>query len=208
MKAHDKKSQSSLTPQDALDYLKEGNNRFINNLRANRNLLQMVNETSDGQWPFAVILSCIDSRTATELIFDQGLGDVFSVRVAGNVVNEDVLGSMEYAVKYAGSKLVVVLGHTKCGAVTAACSKVKDGNITALMHKIKPAIDKEASVKENRDGKNSDFVEKVATLNVHHAIEEIRERSEIIAGMEKDGKIMIVGGVYDVETGVVVFFED
>lgn len=208
MKAHDKKSQSSLTPQDALDYLKEGNNRFINNLRANRNLLQMVNETSDGQWPFAVILSCIDSRTATELIFDQGLGDVFSVRVAGNVVNEDVLGSMEYAVKYAGSKLVVVLGHTKCGAVTAACSKVKDGNITALMHKIKPAIDKEASVKENRDGKNSDFVEKVATLNVHHAIEEIRERSEIIAGMEKDGKIMIVGGVYDVETGVVDFFED
>ncbi|MCC5938989.1 MAG: carbonic anhydrase [Lunatimonas sp.] len=208
MKAHDKKSQSSLTPQDALDYLKEGNNRFINNLRANRNLLQMVNETSDGQWPFAVILSCIDSRTATELIFDQGLGDVFSVRVAGNVVNEDVLGSMEYAVKYAGSKLVVVLGHTKCGAVTAACSKVKDGNITALMHKIKPAIDKETSIKEDRDGKNSAFVEKVATLNVLHAIEEIRERSEIIAGMEREGKIMITGGVYDVETGLVDFFED
>ncbi|WP_209331474.1 carbonic anhydrase family protein [Lunatimonas salinarum] len=208
MKAHDKKSQSSLTPQDALDYLKEGNHRFINNLRANRNLLQMVNETSDGQWPFAVILSCIDSRTAAELVFDQGLGDVFSVRVAGNVVNEDVLGSMEYAVKYAGSKLIVVLGHTKCGAVTAACSKVKDGNITALMHKIKPAIDKEVSVKENRDGKNSEFVEKVANLNVLHALEEIRDRSEIIEQMEKEGKILIVGGIYDVETGVVEFFED
>ncbi|EON76228.1 Carbonic anhydrase [Lunatimonas lonarensis] len=208
MKAHDKKSQDSLTPQDALDYLKEGNNRFINNLRANRNLLQMVNDTSEGQWPFAIILSCIDSRTATELIFDQGLGDVFSVRVAGNVVNEDVLGSMEYAVKYAGSKLIVVLGHTKCGAVTSACNRVKDGNITALMHKIKPAIDKENTVKEERNGKNAEFVEKVANLNVFHAIEEIRERSDIISALEKEGRILIVGGIYDVETGIVDFFED
>lgn len=208
MKAHDKKSQTALTPQDALDYLKEGNKRFINNLRANRNLLQMVNETSDGQWPFAVILSCIDSRTSAELVFDQGLGDIFSARVAGNVVNEDVLGSMEYAVKYAGSKLVVVLGHSKCGAVTAACNRVKDGNITALMHKIKPAIDKEESVTENRNGSNTEFVEKVAHLNVFHAIDEIRERSEIISSFEKEGKILIVGGIYDVETGVVDFFEN
>lgn len=208
MKAHDKKSQSNLTPQDALNYLKEGNERFLNNLRVNRNLLQMVNETSEGQWPFAVILSCIDSRTAAELVFDQGLGDIFSVRVAGNVVNEDVLGSMEYAVKYAGSKLLVVLGHTKCGAVTAACNKVKDGNITVLMHKIRPAINKEISTTENRDGKNSEFVEKVATLNVMHAIDEIRERSEILANAEKEDKILIVGAIYNVETGEVDFFED
>jgi carbonic anhydrase len=208
MKAHDKKSQASLTPQDALEYLKEGNHRFVNNLRANRNLLQMVNETSEGQWPFAVILSCIDSRTSAELVFDQGLGDVFSVRVAGNVVNEDVLGSMEYAVKYAGSKLVLVLGHTKCGAVTSACNKVKDGNITALMHKIKPAIALEKTVAENRDGSNSDFVEKVAKLNVYHALDEIRERSQIISEMEKEGKVILIGANYDVESGKVEFFED
>ncbi|MEX0884250.1 MAG: carbonic anhydrase, partial [Cyclobacteriaceae bacterium] len=133
MKAHTKTTQDSLTPQDALEFLKEGNKRFINNLSTNRNLLQMVNETRDGQWPFAVVLSCIDSRTSAELIFDQGLGDIFSARVAGNIVNEDILGSMEYAIKYAGSKLVLVLGHTKCGAVTSACKKVKDGNITALL---------------------------------------------------------------------------
>lgn len=208
MKAHDKKSQSSLTPQDALEYLKEGNNRFLNNLRANRNLLQMVNETSEGQWPFAVILSCIDSRTSAELVFDQGLGDIFSVRVAGNVVNEDVLGSMEYAVKYAGSKLVLVLGHTKCGAVTSACNKVKDGNITALLHKIKPAIEKEKTVTENRDASNSEFVEKVTNLNVYHAIDEIRERSQIISDMEKDGRVIVVGASYDVESGKVNFFEN
>jgi carbonic anhydrase len=207
MKAHTRRTQESLTPQDALEFLKEGNQRFINNLRANRNLLQMVNETSEGQWPFAVILSCIDSRTSAELIFDQGLGDIFSARVAGNVVNEDILGSMEYAVKYAGSKLVLVLGHTKCGAVTSACNKVKDGNITALMHKLKPAIEKETTVVEKRDGSNSEFVEKVALLNVHHALDEIRDRSEIISDFEKEGKILLAGGIYDVEKGVVEFFD-
>jgi carbonic anhydrase len=194
MKAHTKQTQESLTPQDALEFLKEGNQRFVNNLRANRNLLQMVNETSEGQWPFAVILSCIDSRTAAELIFDQGLGDIFR--------------SMEYAVKYAGSKLLVVLGHTKCGAITSACNKVKDGNITALMHKIKPAVEMEKTVTENRDGTNQEFVDKVAVMNVHHALDEIRERSTIIAELEEAKKIMLVGGVYDVETGVVQFFEE
>nr|MBI1230753.1 carbonic anhydrase [Cytophagales bacterium] len=208
MKAHDKKSQASLTPLDALEFLKEGNSRFLNNLRANRNLLQMVNDTSEGQWPFAVILSCIDSRTSAELIFDQGLGDIFSVRVAGNVVNEDVLGSMEYAVKYAGSKLVVVLGHTKCGAVTSACNQVKDGNITALMHKIKPAIAMEKTVTQHRDGNNAIFVEKVAELNVTHALYEIRERSPIISEMEKEGKVIVIGATYDVESGKVDFYED
>ncbi len=207
MKAHTKTTQDSLSPQDALTFLKEGNKRFISNLSRNRNLLQMVSETRDGQWPFAVVLSCIDSRTSAELIFDQGLGDIFSARVAGNVVNEDILGSMEYAVKYAGSKLVLVLGHTKCGAVTSACKKVKDGNITALLHKIKPAIDR--ATKEN-NGATDDpvFIEKVSTYNVFEAMEEIRERSPIINNLEKEGEIMVLGAVYDVETGRVQFFEN
>lgn len=208
MKAHTKQTQESLSPQDALDFLKEGNKRFVNNLSTNKNLLQMVNETRDGQWPFAVVLSCIDSRTSAELIFDQGLGDIFSARVAGNVVNEDILGSMEYAIKYAGSKLVLVLGHSKCGAVTSACKKVKDGNITALLHKIKPAIDKASSDMGNKNSNDDAFVEKVAELNVFQAMQEIRERSTIIAGLEKEGKAIVVGAIYDVETGVVKFFED
>ncbi|AFL84472.1 carbonic anhydrase [Belliella baltica DSM 15883] len=208
MRTHTKKSQSEITPQEALDYLKEGNQRFINNLRANRNLLNQVNETSDGQFPFAIVLSCIDSRTSVELIFDQGLGDVFSARVAGNVVNEDILGSMEYAVKYAGSKLIVVLGHSKCGAITSACNHVRDGNITALLHKIKPAIDKERSTKENRSGSNETFVNNVTELNVHYAMEEIKERSDIIINYINEGKVKLVGGVYNVDSGEVTFFED
>ncbi|WP_162342028.1 carbonic anhydrase family protein [Cyclobacterium salsum] len=207
MKAHTKTTQDSLSPQDALTFLKEGNKRFISNLSTNKNLLQMVNETRDGQWPFAVVLSCIDSRTSAELIFDQGLGDIFSARVAGNVVNEDILGSMEYAVKYAGSKLVLVLGHTKCGAVTSACKKVKDGNITALLHKIKPALDR-ATKESNGATDDPVFIEKVATFNVLEAMEEIRERSPIINNLEKKGEIMVVGAVYDVETGQVQFFEN
>jgi carbonic anhydrase len=207
MKAHTKQTQTSLSPQDALDFLKEGNKRFVNNLSTNKNLLQMVNETRDGQWPFAVVLSCIDSRTSAELVFDQGLGDIFSARVAGNVVNEDILGSMEYAIKYAGSKLVLVLGHSKCGAVTSACKKVKDGNITALLHKIKPAIDKASKDLGDEDTTGDAFVEKVAELNVFQAMQEIRERSTIIAEFEKEGKALVVGAIYDVETGVVRFFE-
>ncbi|MFO7824851.1 MAG: carbonic anhydrase family protein [Cyclobacterium sp.] len=207
MKAHTKATQESLNPEEALTILKEGNQRFIKNLRSNRNLLEMVNETRDGQWPFAVVLSCIDSRTSAELIFDQGLGDIFSARVAGNVVNEDILGSMEYAVKYAGSKLVLVLGHTKCGAVTSACKNVKDGNITALLHKIKPAIEK-ASKTTQAPSDDPEFIEKVAELNVFEAMDEIRERSTIIDGLEKEGKIKVVGAVYDVETGEVTFYED
>lgn len=202
MRTHNKKSQSELTPNDALQYLKEGNKRFVQNLRANRNLLQQVNETSDGQWPFAVILSCIDSRTSAELVFDQGLGDIFSARVAGNVVNEDILGSMEYAVKYAGSKAILVLGHSKCGAVTSACKHVKDGNITALLSKIQPAMNKVGA----GDGNDTEYVEKVAVENIHHSIDEIRAKSEIIAQMEKEGKLIIAGGMYDVETGEVEFY--
>ena len=147
MRTHNKESQSTITPQIALDILKDGNKRFVSNLKLNRNLLQQVNETQDGQWPFAVVLSCIDSRTSAELIFDQGLGDVFSVRIAGNIVNEDILGSMEFACKVAGSKLIVVLGHTKCGAVKGACDYVEMGNLTALLSKIRPAVDDEIVTK-------------------------------------------------------------
>lgn len=203
MRTHSKKSQSEVTPDDALLFLQEGNDRFVSNLRANRNLLQQVNETSTGQFPFAVILSCIDSRTSAELIFDQGLGDVFSARVAGNVVNEDVLGSMEYACKVAGSKLVVVLGHSKCGAVTSACQHVELGNITALLSKIQPAVRQvEAEVGTITTEEN---VQKVADANVDVAISVIRKQSEILATLEKEGEIKIVGGMYDVETGVVTF---
>lgn len=205
MKAHTRKTQSEVTPQMALDFLKQGNERFIKNLRANRNLLEQVNDTAEGQFPFAVVLSCIDSRTSAELIFDQGLGDIFSARVAGNVVNDDVLGSMEYSCKVAGSKLVVVTGHSRCGAVTAACKHVEMGNITTLLNKVKPAIDK---VQPNVDDITSDeSVQKVADENVKHAIQEIREKSEILAQMEKDGEIKIVGAMYNVETGKVDFFE-
>ena len=140
MKAHNRESQANMTPKKALEYLREGNKRFMNNLMSNRDLLQQANETVNGQWPFATILSCIDSRTSAELIFDQGLGDIFSVRIAGNIVNTDILGSMEFACKVAGSKLIVVLGHTKCGAVKGACDHVEMGNLTELLLKIQPAV--------------------------------------------------------------------
>jgi carbonic anhydrase len=150
MKTLTKEMQTAITPAFALELLKDGNKRFVNNLKMNRNLLQQANETSDGQHPFAVILSCIDSRTSAELIFDQGLGDVFSVRIAGNVVNEDILGSMEFGCKVAGAKIIVVLGHTKCGAIKGACDKVELGNLTGLISKILPAVDQEMSTQENR----------------------------------------------------------
>jgi carbonic anhydrase len=192
----------------AIDILKKGNERFQNNLKANRNLLEQVNETSEGQHPFAIILSCIDSRTSAELIFDQGLGDIFSVRIAGNVVNEDILGSMEFACKVAGSKMIVVLGHSKCGAIKGACDHVELGNLTGLLTKIKPAVEGEKSVKEERNSGNEDFVEKVASLNVRQAVKNILERSPILKEMIDNGTIGIVGGMHDISTGSVVFYED
>src|SRR5688572_18126545 len=139
MKTLTKEMQMSLTPVKAIDLLKEGNKRFVNNLKVNRNLLQQVNETSGGQYPLAVVLSCIDSRTSAELIFDQGLGDIFSVRIAGNILNEDILGSMEFATNVVGTKIIMVLGHTKCGAIVGACNHVEMGNLTTLLKKIEPA---------------------------------------------------------------------
>jgi len=207
MRTHSKETQSSLTPDMALQILKEGNQRFINNLKANRNLLQQVNETSAGQFPFATILSCIDSRTSAELIFDQGLGDVFSIRIAGNILNEDILGSMEFATKVVGTKIIVVLGHTKCGAIVGACNHVELGNLTTLLKKIQPAIDRETVTIEQRDGNNTGFVNRVTELNVGLTIERIRSESPIVAELEQQGAIKIIGGMYDVETGAVTFYE-
>lgn len=208
MKTLTKELQAAITPNQALELLKEGNKRFVNNLKINRNLLQQANETSDGQHPFAVILSCIDSRTSAELIFDQGLGDIFSVRIAGNIINEDILGSMEFGCKVAGSKIIVVLGHTKCGAVKGACDHVEMGNLTALLTKLRPAVDDENTVTENRNSSNSEFVEKVATINVKRTVRSIMERSPILKEMIESGEIGIVGGNYDVSNGSVTFFED
>ena len=208
MKTLTKELQESISPSKALEILKDGNKRFVSNLKINRNLLQQANETSDGQHPFAVILSCIDSRTSAELIFDQGLGDVFSVRIAGNIINEDILGSMEFGCKVAGSKIIVVLGHTKCGAVKGACDHVEMGNLTALLTKIRPAVDDEDTVKENRNSGNSIFVEKVSSINVKRTVKAIMERSPILKEMIENGQIGIVGGTHDISTGVVEFYDD
>jgi len=207
MKTLNKELQSSISPRKALDILKKGNDRFINNLKANRNLLEQVNETSAGQWPFATILSCIDSRTSAELIFDQGLGDIFSVRIAGNIVNTDILGSMEFACKVAGSKLIVVLGHSKCGAVKGACDHVEMGNLTELLSKLQPAVYAERETWENRNSTNPEFVENVASINVRRTVKAIIERSFIIEQMVENGEIGVVGAMYDGETGSVEFYK-
>ncbi len=208
MKAHTKETQASMTPNKALQFLKEGNKRFQNNLKANRNLLEQVNDTRDGQFPFATILSCIDSRVSAELVFDQGLGDVFSVRIAGNFVNEDILGSMEFGCKLAGTKLVVVLGHTSCGAIKGACDHARLGNLTALINKIEPAVEavKEPKDENLRNSKNLEFVDAVAAKNVEITIENIRQRSRVLADMEEQGEIKIVGAMYDISTGEVAFY--
>ncbi len=210
MKAHTKETQASITPLRALEILKEGNHRFVNNLNTNRNLLQQVNDTREGQWPFAVILSCIDSRTSAELIFDQGLGDVFSIRIAGNVVNTDIIGSIEFACKVAGSKLIVVMGHTRCGAVKGACNQVEMGNLTELLSKIQPAVYQEKLTLDasQRNASNEEFVENVATLNVKRSVKTIIDRSYILEQMIEKGEIAIIGAKHDLETGVVSFYDD
>ena len=208
MKTLTKEMQMNLTPTMAIELLKEGNKRFINNLKINRNLLQQVNETSSGQYPLAVVLSCIDSRTSAELIFDQGLGDIFSVRIAGNIINEDILGSMEFACRVAGAKAIVVLGHSKCGAVKGACDHVEMGNLTNLLSKLQPAVHAEKTVISNRSSANDEFVEKVATINVKMAMQQIHDKSTILNEMLADKKIVLIGGMYDVETGLVQFYEE
>ncbi len=208
MKTLTKEMQAAITPAMALELLKTGNKRFIDNIKINRNLLQQANETSDGQHPFAVILSCIDSRTSAELIFDQGLGDVFSVRIAGNIINEDILGSMEFGCKVAGAKIIVVLGHTKCGAVKGACDHVEMGNLTALLNKIQPAVFDEKTEIENRNSSNDNFVEKVSAINVKRTVEAIMQRSPILKDMIEKGECGIVGGNHNISTGEVKFYDD
>lgn len=194
-----KEIQDSISPNRAVEMLKEGNQRFLDKNELDRDLHLQVSQTSSGQFPYAVVLSCIDSRVPVELVLDQGVGDIFSARVAGNIINEDILGSIEYACGVAGSKAILVLGHSKCGAVTAACKDVELGNITALLSKVKPAI---ANIKQ-RDGEVE--VEEVTKANVHQSIKEIREKSSILADLETEGKIKIVGAVYHVEDGRVSY---
>jgi carbonic anhydrase len=205
MRRHTKDSQSTVTPEKAIEFLKEGNERFQNNLKANRNLLQQVNETSDGQFPFATILSCIDSRVSAELVFDQGLGDIFSVRIAGNFVNDDILGSMEFACKVAGSKVIVVLGHSSCGAVKGACDNVKLGKLTGMLDKIKPAINGVEGEYSDKTSKNTEFVQAVADKNVELTVQAIKDGSEVLNEMVAKGEIQIVGAMYDVANGEVAF---
>lgn len=203
-----KKTRDAITPQRAIEMLKEGNRRFVESLNIDRNLLKQVNETSEGQHPFAFILSCIDSRTSAELIFDQGLGDIFSCRIAGNILNDDIIGSMEFAATIGGVKLIMVLGHSECGAIKGACDHVKIGKLTGLLKKIKLAMKLEKSVKDKnkRNSRNLNFVENVASLNVKVVMNKIAKQSKIVKKMYKRGDITVIGGMYDISTGVVEFY--
>jgi len=203
-----KEQQAAMTPKAVLEDLMSGNGRFV----AGKNTAYSVEESrkvtaEKGQFPKAVVLSCLDSRVPVELVFDQKIGDIFVGRVAGNVENEDQLGSMEFATKLAGSKLIMVLGHTACGAVKGACDGAKMGNLTALLEKIKPAVDSVEGHEGNRNSKNTAFVDEVIEANVRLTVADIRKRSEVLAQLEKDGKIMIVGGVYDLASGKVTLLD-
>ncbi|MGA0062636.1 MAG: carbonic anhydrase family protein [Flavobacteriaceae bacterium] len=202
-------SQSQMTPEKALELLKDGNQRFLRGTPRERKLNQQVIETASGQYPFASIIGCIDSRVPTSLIFDQGIGSLFSARVAGNIVNDDILGSLEFACKLAGAKLVVVLGHTSCGAVKGACDQAELGNLTALLSKINPAVlaVTEPENPEERTSKNAAFVDAVALENVRLTVQNVRTYSNVLRSMEKEGAIKIIGAMYDVTTGEVKFLD-
>ncbi|OFW80041.1 MAG: carbonic anhydrase [Alphaproteobacteria bacterium RIFCSPLOWO2_01_FULL_40_26] len=202
-----KETRDALTPKMAIQLLQEGNKRFVRNLQFDRNLLKQANETSEGQHPFAFVLSCIDSRTSAELIFDQGLGDIFSCRIAGNILNDDILGSMEFAAKIGGAKLIMVLGHTECSAIKGACDHLWMGHLSGLLAKIEPAV-LEEKTETKRDSQNVAFVEKVSSINVKQVTKQIPQRSGIINDMLKSGEIAIIGGVYNVATGVVEFSQN
>ena len=191
-----------VTAQVGLDLLKEGNSRFQSNRMLSRDHLEQVNITAAGQFPFAVILSCIDSRTSAELIFDQGLGDVFSIRIAGNVLNDDILGSMEFACKLAGSRLIVVTGHSACGAVKGACEGAELGHLSGLLRKIQPSID---LMEQSRELPDDEFVQCVAEKNVERVVQEIRESSQVLEAMIRGGEVSIVGAMYSVQSGTVRF---
>ena len=207
MRTHAIEERDSLSPTNALKMLKQGNERFRANLRVNRDLLQQVNDTRDGQWPFAAVLSCIDSRTSAELIFDQGLGDIFSVRIAGNLVNEDILGSLEFACRVAGANLIVVLGHSQCGAIKGACDGVELGHLTGLLGKIRVAADAVPvpSDPASRTSANAEFVTAVAHENVRRGVAAILDQSSVLSEMHAAGAIDVIGGMYCVSTGLVEF---
>ncbi len=200
-----KQTQSATTPQKALQILKEGNARFIQGKMAQRDLMQQVKETGPGQFPFAAIVGCIDSRASNELIFDQGIGDIFSARIAGNFVNDDILGSLEFACAAAGAKLILVLGHTECGAVKGACDDVVLGNLTQTLSNIKPAVAAVSGFESDRSSKNDKFVQAVTDKNVLLTVERIRERSPILRDMVDKGQIGLAGAMYDVHNGKVTF---
>ena len=201
-------NSSEMTPEIALKLLKDGNERFTSGLSANRDLLQKVKDTQHGQSPFAAILSCMDSRAPAELIFDQGIGDIFNIRIAGNVISPYVLGSLEYAVAVAGSKLILVMGHTNCGAIKGACDDVKMGNLTSLLEQIKDSVSHETSTRENRTGNNLEFVNRVSLLNVQHSVNQMMEQSEVIRGLVESGEIKIVPAMHDIATGKVAFHHE
>lgn len=198
----------AFSPSDALQLLKEGNFRFLNNMRLHRDLLEEMTHTSDAQRPFAAVLSCMDSRTSGELVFDQGFGDIFSIRNAGNVVTDNVLGSLEYAAAVAGVKLILVMGHANCGAVKGACDRVELGHLTGVLASILPAIEMEHTVTENRTSTNSEFINKVSILNTRNSIQQILIQSPIIAGLVAKKQLAISGALYDVACGKVQFFQE
>ena len=197
-------TQSSISPTMAVELLMDGNNRFTNNKPINRDLHAQISDTATGQYPFASVLSCIDSRIPTEIIFDQGIGDIFNARIAGNFINEDILGSLEFACKLAGSKVIMVMGHTSCGAVKGACDHAKLGNLTQMLDKIMPAVDAiQTAPGEDRNSSNIDFVNKVAVENVVRSIQNIKSQSPVLNEMVEKGEIEIVGAMYDVKSGKV-----
>ena len=202
-----KESQAALTPADAIRMLDEGNKRFVSEQPLERDYSDQVKATATGQYPYAVVLGCIDSRVPIEIVFDQGIGDVFSPRIAGNFINTDILGSMEFATAVAGSKAIVVLGHTSCGAVKGACDGVELGNLTHTLSNISPAI---YSVKgfDDRTSKNADFVQAVAEANVRHTVANILERSPVMKQLVDSGDLVVVGAMHDVKTGNVTWFDD
>ncbi len=208
MRTLTKEMQKALNPAKALELLKHGNERFTSHCEVSHNYIQEAKDTSTGQFPCAVILSCMDSRTSAELIFDQGIGDLLSLRVAGNVLNSDILGSIEYGCKVLGAKIIVVLGHTKCSAIMGACDNVKMGHLTGLLSKIRPAVDAEANTTNNRTSKNAEFVDNVTAINIKITAKAIQECSPIMSEMIDSGAIGIVGGIHDICTGVVTFYPD
>ncbi|MCF6171709.1 MAG: carbonic anhydrase [Bacteroidales bacterium] len=206
LKTQTPNTQSTMNPQMAVEMLQKGNHRFVQGKPLPREFDKQIAQTATGQYPFAIVLSCIDSRIPTEIIFDQGIGDIFNARIAGNFVNEDILGSMEFACKFAGSKLVVVMGHTSCGAVKGACDSVQAGNLTQLLEKITPAVEgTKTKPNEKRSSENADFVNRVAVKNVELTVENICGQSPILCEMYKQGEIDIVKAMYDVASGKVEF---